>query len=206
MIISPDNIQEILIEAKQKGLSYSEYRKLIKDLLAKDKVTGETQSQSFLDYTLLNEKRMDRWEKRFELKKDQIAALEEYKGEQTWLVISEGWCGDAAHVLPVLQQMTEVNSKISMKIVLRDEHENLMNSFLTEGARSIPKLIAIDDRTEEVIFEWGPRPSTLRDKVNEFKDNFGKITPEFRSEIQMWYNKDKGNTTVTDLLQLLSLK
>ena len=42
----------------------------------------------------------------------------------------------------------ESGENIELKIVLRDENEELMNEFLTNGSRSIPKLIVLDENLE----------------------------------------------------------
>ena len=53
-------------------------------------------------------------------------------------------CGDAAHVLPVLNKFAENDTTITLSILLRDDNEELMDRFLTNGTRSIPKLIILN--------------------------------------------------------------
>ena len=67
------------------------------------------------------------------------------------MVISEGWCGDAAQILPVINKMALVSNKIEFRIVLRDENPALMDAFLTNGGKAIPKVIMIDNESGEVI-------------------------------------------------------
>ena len=119
------------------------------------------------------------------------------------MVVVETWCADGAQVLPVINKMAELNKGIDLKIVLRDENETLMDLFLTNGAKAIPKLIMIDNQTQEVIGTYGPRPSTVVKIVDDFKQLHGKITPEFKEDLQRWYNKDKGQTIMEDLMSLL---
>jgi hypothetical protein len=125
------------------------------------------------------------------------------KGNQTWLVLTESWCGDAAHSLPVMNKFAEISDKIDLKIVLRDEHLVLMNSFLTNGNQAIPKLIVLDASTNELIGEWGPRPSMATELVNSYKEEHGSLTPEFKQDLQVWYNKNKGESIIDDLVKLI---
>ncbi len=108
------------------------------------------------------------------------------------MVIAESWCGDAAHVLPALNKIAELNTHITYKVVLRDDNLELMDAFLTKGARSIPKLILIDNETSEVLNTYGPRPSEATTYVQRFIAKNGKLTPEFKEDLQHWYNNDKG--------------
>ena len=146
---------------------------------------------------------MKRWDKTIKVSQDlqdRIAAFDE---KITWLVITESWCGDAAHVLPVMNKITELNENIDFKVVLRDENEALMDQFLTNGSRSIPKLIMIDDKSGDVVNTYGPRPSAASKFVNDYKNTNGGLTPEFKEDLQRWYNFDKGQNTLEDLTQLL---
>jgi hypothetical protein len=86
---------------------------------------------------------------------------------------------------------------------MRDEHPKLMDAFLTNGSRSIPKLIAFDTQFGEIIGDWGPRPSVATALVNDYKAKHGELTPEFKQDLQLWYNKDKGINIIEDLAGLI---
>jgi len=105
-----------------------------------------------------------------------------------------------------MQKIAELNPNLTLKVVLRDENLDLMNQFLTNNAMSIPKLIAVDDETESVIGEWGPRPSIATKMVVDYKAEHGTLTPEFKQDLQVWYNKNKGQNILEDLVELLPLK
>ena len=187
-------------------MEYDEFRKEVQYLLHTNRVTGKEQSDAYLHYTLMNEKRMDRWEKTLKIPQEAVHRVSNFEGEVTWLVITEGWCGDGAHALPVMKKLADLNDKISLKMVIRDEHPDLMDAFLTDGARSIPKLLMIDDRTGRVLATWGPRPSGPTEMVVNEKRTKGKLSPEFRAELQKWYNKDKGRNIALDLAALFPLE
>src|SRR5690606_6916987 len=128
------------------------------------------------------------------------------KHPQTWLVISEPWCGDAAQSLPLLNKTAQLSPNISLKIVLRDENLELMDAFLTQGSRSIPKLIILDIEKGRIVGEWGPRPSMATQMVEACKRENGKLTDAFKQELQVWYNKDKGKNILNDIVELLALE
>lgn len=185
------------------SMSYQEYKDLVKQLTAENSTTGDVKTEALAEYTKLNDKRMKRWDKTVKVSQkiqDQIAAFE---GKATWLILTESWCGDAAHIMPVMNKIAELNKNINFKVVLRDENDDLMNQFLTNGGKSIPKLIMIDDELEEVVNTFGPRPSEATQLVNDYKEAHGKLTPEFKEDLQGWYNKNKGQNIIDDLAKML---
>jgi len=196
-------IQTPLAEALENAISYEAYRTLVTDLVAKGKSTGPEQTDALLNYSTLNDRRMKRLDKTIKLSEETVSTVEEFKGDVTWLVLTESWCGDAAQTMPAIQKLASLTDKIKFKVVLRDENLELMDQYLTNGGRSIPKLIAIDNTNNEVVGTWGPRPTKATKLVNDFKETHGKLTPEFKQDLQVWYNKDKGQDTINDLLEFL---
>ncbi|MEM6720778.1 MAG: thioredoxin family protein [Bacteroidota bacterium] len=203
MTVTETHIKDIIEESLVKATSYAAYRTLVSDLVAAGKSTGELQTEALSKYSMLNDKRMKRLDKTTKLSEEAVAEIKAYNGDVTWLVLTESWCGDAAQTMPVINKVAELNDNITLKVVLRDENEALMNEFLTNGGKSIPKLIAIDNTSGNVIGDWGPRPSEATKMVNDYKAANGKLTPEFKQDLQVWYNKDKGQNTVEDLLSLV---
>jgi hypothetical protein len=184
--------------------SYSEYRKLVSDLLLEGKSTGNEQSENLTHYSSLNETRMNRLDKTMRIPDENSFKIKNLKSEYVWLVISEGWCGDAAQILPILNQMTIASEgKIEMKIVLRDENEELMKLFLTDKKKAIPKLIIIDRATGSVLDSWGPRPKEATDLINDYKKKFEIIDEKVKTELQLWYLKDKGLSTQQEIINLM---
>jgi hypothetical protein len=39
--------------------------------------------------------------------------------------------------------------------------------------------------------------------VNSYKKEHGSLSPEFKQDLQVWYNKDKGVSVAEDLTKLL---
>lgn len=187
----------------ENSMSYETYRNLVLELAANGGTTGEDKGEARVNYTKLSSRRMKRWDKTLKIEEKAKQQLADFDRKVTWLIITESWCGDAAHVMPVLNKINELNPNIEIKVVLRDENEALMDMFLTNGGRSIPKLVMIDDENGEVLDTYGPRPSEATGYVNRFKAAHGALTPEFKEDLQHWYNNDKGQTVVKDITQML---
>lgn len=196
------NLTAIIEKALQNSYSYEEYRALIKKLLSENKSTGENQSEEIYNYSALNDKRMDRLDKKTTLEESTENKLKEITESYTWLLISEGWCGDAAQNVPVINKMATVNNNINLRIVLRDENLELMDEFLTNGGRAIPILLILD-KNKNVVATWGSRPSEATKMVEEYKEKYGKLDAEFKKNLQVWYNKNKGKNLQEDMLKTL---
>ena len=197
-------IKETISKSLENSMTYSAYRTLVNELTANNSTTGHEKTEALANYTMLNDRRMNRWDKTIKVSDASKIKLENFNKKVTWLVITESWCGDAAHIMPVINKVAELNNTIDYRVVLRDKNDALMNQFLTNGGKSIPKLIMIDNETNEVINTFGPRPATATKLVNDYKALNGVLTPEFKEDLQRWYNKDKGQSTIEDLLELLA--
>jgi len=195
-------MKEIIANSLQKTISYTDYRALVSNLLAEGKATGPEQSEDLTNYSRLNDRRMKRLDKTIKISEEAMLEFQKLKQPQTWLVLTEGWCGDAAQNIPVLNKIAEATAHIDLKIVLRDEHLPLMDLFLTNGGRSIPKLIALD-KDNNVMDSWGPRPTTATKMVADYKEKNGALDLAFKEDLQVWYNKDKGKSVQEDFVNLV---
>ena len=194
---------DIIKESLERSFSYSEYRNTVSQLLLEGKSTGNTQSDDLLHYSLLNETRMNRLEKTITVSEENKLKLKNNSQDYIWLVLSEGWCGDAAQLLPIFNKMAALSDTIDLKIVFRDQNEALMDLFLTNGGRSIPKLIVLEKDTLSVIADWGPRPTGAAKLMRDYKEKYGVIDETIKTELQLWYLHDKGISTQSEILDLL---
>jgi hypothetical protein len=137
-----------------------------------------------------------------ELEPDLVDALNDIEGPQHWIIISEPWCGDAAHCMPFLVAIAEKSPKVTYEIQLRDSEPHLINDYLTNGGKSIPKLVARDHDGKD-LFTWGPRPSAAQEVFNKMKAE-NAIYDEITLKLQAWYNADKGQAIQQELLNLVS--
>ena len=195
-------MNEIIQQSLAHAVGYEEYRNIISTLLAAGKSTGSSQSENLNQYTLLNETRMNRIEKTVTVSKENQQALQQIKSKYIWLIISEGWCGDSAQIVPIIAKMAEVTPNIKFQMVLRDANNALMDLFLTNGSRSIPKLIVLN-RDFQVLDHWGPRPKGAVALMNRHLEEAGYISDEAKSQLQMWYLNDKGISTQLEIIRLM---
>jgi len=183
------------------SLTYNDYRELVANLLGQKKSTTKNGDESLVGYSKLNNSRMKRLDKTFKLDEEVKQKVKTIENKVTWVVLTEGWCGDAAQNIPIINKIAEENENIELKLVLRDENPELINEFLTNGNQSIPKLIQIEDG--KVTKKWGPRPSIATKMIADYKAEHGVVDAEIKKDLQLWYNKDKGLNTVDDIMDLL---
>lgn len=193
-------------EALENSWDYAGYRELVRKQVDEGRTSGLNQSEAYVYYTLLNHKRMRRWEKKTRLPAPLAEALSKLEEPWIWLVLTETWCGDAAPVLPIMEAFASQTDSLELRIALRDEHPELMDRFLTNNARSIPKLLMVRPADKRVVASWGPRPEGAAQMVEAYRQEHGKLTEELRMSLQKWYNTDRGKSIMQELSGLLSLE
>ncbi len=185
--------------------TYEEYLTAFKNWGEKGESSSSRQSHNLSHYTKLNLARTLRLHKTLHLQENLKAAIGSLKKNYGWLVITEAWCGDSAQNLPYIAEMARLNpAKIDLRIVLRDRNTDLMDRYLTDGARAIPKLVVTDDDTGKEIFTWGPRPAPAQALLKDWKANpGGRDWDAFEEELHGWYAKDRGDTLQSEFTKLL---
>lgn len=191
-LFSPENIRQ--------SYTYPEYLALMDQVVAEKRTTGPQQSPELAEYTRLNQYRMHRLDKTVHLALDLQQLAFQISMSQTWYVLTEAWCGDAAQNLPVIAKVAQLNPHITLTLLLRDEHPEIMDVYLTHGGKSIPKLIAVAENGAE-LFTWGPRPEALQELVEAYKANPDRPYAEFLEEVQRWYNADKTESVQRELVK-----
>lgn len=182
------------------GMSFLDYNILFESLVKEGRTNHKEQKESYINYTKLNWSRAKRTSK-FLVNQDKVQWLDTFNTIKL-LVITEPWCGDSAFGLPVINKFAS-DLNIELKILLRDEHLDLINLHLTNGGMSIPKLLLLN-QNYEVLGDWGPRPSSLQDLVMKWKYEDQVSTEELQINVQKWYNNDKGQSILNELLLLLN--
>jgi len=157
--------------------------------------------QKLHDFTKLNQRRTSRILKSYKASDEIIETVSKITQKQTWLIITEDWCGDSAQNIPYLLKMTESNPNIEFKIIYRDAHLDIIDKYLTNGGRAIPKIIGFDEEGSE-LFQWGPRPEVAKQLVKELKES-GFTKEEFNKKLHLWYGKDRGKTLEAEFVELL---
>lgn len=183
------------------GMTYQQYRSLIDELLLQHKTTGPDDSDAMLHYTKMNVQRMSRVDKTVKLNEDFLNVLNNVKNKYRFLVISEGWCGDAAQIVPVFDKIaTSFTDKFELRFVLRDKNLPLIDAHLTKGGRAIPVLLILDEKGD-VVKKWGPRPDVLQELLAGWKRDSSDMM-EIAEKLHGWYAKDKTQTTQQELTEI----
>jgi hypothetical protein len=191
-------------EYRSAGISYTEYRRLIDTLLAEGTTTNGDSRPDILDYTKMNVQRMNRLDKT-------VVLLPEFEVFETllaqkntqwlWLILTEGWCGDAAQIIPVIEKIAAQNAHIETRYLMRDANESLMNRYLTNGvSKAIPKLVCVRKADWAEIGSWGARPRGAQALVEDYKNNPVGDFKALAEKLHGWYAKDKTLSTQRELL------
>ena len=192
------NYSEIFSE---QGMDYQTYRALVDQFLLEGKSTSEASYD--LHYTKMNVQRMNRVDKTVSLTDDLTSTINHLKGNYKFLVITEGWCGDAAQIVPVFNKIATASlGRIDLKFVLRDKNLPLIDAHLTNGGRAIPVLIVLNEAADQVLATWAPRPQILQELLKEWKKETTEM-PILAEKLHGWYAKDKTQSTQAELTRLL---
>ena len=186
----------------EQGMTYQEYRTLIDTLLAQHRTTNDNNTETMVGYTVLNNSRMDKWEKRAAIHPDVLSVVTRIDQPQKWLIITEGWCGDSAQNVPIIQKIADLNKHIEVRYLLRDENTHIIDEYLFNGGRSIPILIILNDAFQDLA-KWGPRPKPMLELLSQLKQ--GEFDKEaFNLQLHTWYAKDRTVTVQKELAHLLA--
>ncbi|EJF11883.1 MULTISPECIES: thioredoxin family protein [Pontibacter] len=192
----------ITSEHLAKAITYTQYRELIDTLLAENKTTGTNHSEAMVEYTRMNAQRMRRVEKTTVLDNEMVDLMLSVQNKMIWVILTEAWCGDAAQTVPALVKIADASPLIEVKLMLRDEHPEVMDAYLTNGGRSIPKLIVLDAETMEELGTWGPRPEPAQKLFMDMKTQEVPYN-EFVEKLHGWYGKDRSKTLLQEFKQLI---
>ena len=197
-------LKRILSQALEHSFSAAQYDTMLHSYAKEGKTSG-AQKEDMIHYTKLNAQRSKRITKTSEAS-SMLAEQVRRLPKQTWLLITETWCGDAANSVPLIAKLAALNDQIDLRVVLRDENTELMDQFLTKGGRSIPKLIGLDEELN-VLFDWGPRPQEAQDLYWGWRESDDRIPySEFHVVMQKWYNDNKSKAIQEELLDKLTVK
>ncbi|WP_299702956.1 thioredoxin family protein [uncultured Pontibacter sp.] len=192
----------ITSEHLAKAMTYTQYRELIDTLLAENKTTGTNHSEAMVEYTRMNAQRMRRVEKTTVLDNELVDLMLSVQNKMIWVILTEAWCGDAAQTVPALVKIADASPLIEVKLLLRDENPEVMDAYLTNGGRSIPKLIVLDADTLEEIGTWGPRPEPAQQLFMDLKAQEAPYK-EFVEKLHGWYGKDRSQTLLQEFKSLI---
>jgi len=193
---------EFLNRINQIGISFEQFNKNADINANNSEKPFENELEKKLhEYTILNQRRTHRILKTYKPSDKIIDKINSIKSKQTWLIITEDWCGDSAQNIPFLYKMTQNNPNVEFKIIYRDQHLDIIDQFLTNGGRAIPKIIGFDEVGNQ-LFDWGPRPEVAKQLVKQWKES-GFSKDEFNEKLHLWYGKDRGKTLEEEFVNFI---
>lgn len=184
-----------------KAISFDEYFKRTEEVVNKNEAELTEEEAKMLNYYQLGVQRMSRMLKVYKPDEGQLEKLAKKNFRGKLLIISEGWCGDAGQTVPVVNLFFK--GKNEVRVIYRDENLELMDQFLTNGTRSIPIVIVLDEN-EEVVTHWGPRPAYGAELLKKHKaDSENYTKAQFYNDIQVYYAKNRGKDVIDEILEKL---
>lgn len=195
--------ESLLIKIKSLGLSYQEYYDLTKTEVEKtvpENLTNDGKKR--YEDKKLNLHRMTRIQKHYNVSEELKHLISQINAPQLWMIISETWCGDSAQNIPFIAKMVDLNPKLELKIIMRDANADIMDLYLTNGSRCIPKFIAFDENANELL-RWGPRPLEAQKLFDELK-NKGIEKEERLEKLHLWYGRNRGKNLEYEIAEALS--
>jgi hypothetical protein len=181
-------------------MNWSDYIEYFNEVLDGKITSTPYDDAHFMEYVKLNLSRMNRWLKQGVLNEELVIKLKGISSPQKWVLITEPWCGDAAHIVPFIYLLSELNPLISLEIQLRDADSEIEN-YLTNGNKSVPKLIIRNEHNED-LYNWGPRPEAGQNYFMDLKAQ-GLAIDQQKMGLQQWYNQDKGVSLQQELLAVI---
>ncbi len=195
--------ETIINKINSVGISYKEYYDLTKkEVESIDPANLADSDKNRHEDRKLNLHRMTRIEKHFVVSEELKELIKKIKRPQTWMIISETWCGDSAQNIPIIAKAIESNPNITLKLILRDSNPDIMDLYLTNGTRSIPIMVAFDHNGEE-LFRWGPRPHEAKQLFADLKAQ-GLEKPMILEKLHLWYGRNRGAALENELKNLIT--
>jgi hypothetical protein len=186
----------------RQGLTNEQYMTVMRQQAEADPKSLDAEAADRIEYTRLNLHRSERIERTYQPAAPLIGLMAAIVEPQLWLVITEPWCGDSAQCMPYFASLAKGNEFVDMRYVLRDENLDIMDEFLTNGSRSIPKLVALDEQGE-ILWQWGPRPAGAQAVFDQCKAE-GMEKPELLERLHLFYGRDRGKSLEQELITLLT--
>ncbi len=185
-----------------KSILFEDYLKAFEDVVETNiKLPEEKQIHNFKYYPL-NLQRTQRILKQYIATDELLEAINTLDKPLHWLVITEPWCGDASQIVPVIANIAAASEgKIQLHLVYRDENLELIDQYLTNSGRAIPKLLQLDEEYN-FLAHWGPRPVAAQQLVMSLKEQ-NVEHDELATIVHKWYAENKAADISTELLALI---
>ncbi len=184
------------------SLTYDQYHTLMQEQAAASAEGLNAEAAEKLEFTKLNLHRSERIGRTYKAPAQIKELIATITTPQTWLVLTEPWCGDSAQCLPYMAELARLNSNISLRMILRDDNPDIMDQFLTDGKRSIPRLVIFDVNGCQIT-DWGPRPADAQVVFNDAKEA-GLEKKDVLEKLHLFYGRNRGAALEEEFRYLLS--
>lgn len=181
-------------------MDFEDLQQLFTEILSNKENKAPYDNADYLNYTKLNHSRLNRWVKHGEILPELKEFVQSITQNQKWVLITEPWCGDAAHSVPFIYLISLLSDKIKLEIQLRDSDSEI-DRYLTNGGKSIPILIIRDENNADLAV-WGPRPEKCQEIFLSMKEQNLDFEQQ-KITLQNWYNHDQGVSIQREILDLL---
>jgi hypothetical protein len=92
--------------------------------------------------------------------------LRSLQNELRILVIGNDRCSDTAGNLPILAKMSDISTKLHLRILDSDTHASYHQQFKVNGKRKTPVVLILNPEDEELC-RWVERPNAAYKVINE---------------------------------------
>lgn len=195
--------QKITQEVIDNSLTVDDFAVLTDNLLAEGKTTDDVNTEAMLDYTKISLQRLKRLVKKGKIFPEFESIIKANNQKMIWVVLNEGWCGDGSQILPYMFHMAELAGNIEVRVILREQHPDIMDAHLTNGKRTIPKLVALNADTLEELGSWGSRPKIAEELYEGLRADESLTNKERQTQLHLWYTRNKGYEIQKELVELL---
>ena len=104
--------------------------------------------------------------KDLQITEQDLEYLRSLQNELRILVIGNDRCSDTAGTLPILAKMTDISSKLQLRILDSDAHARYHQQFKVNGKRKTPVVLFLSPEDEELC-RWVERPNAAYKVINE---------------------------------------
>lgn len=194
-------LNDLVALALDKGLSFDQFMHR-----ADERMIANDPEDRYASGRPLNMSRMTRHIKTYDPSDAINGVLSEIQQPQVWVVITEDWCGDSAQTLPVVAAIAALNPQISLRILDRDTYPEAIDGYLTNGARSIPIVVATqfdEVGNSEELWVWGPRPDAAKPLVTTWK-NEHETNTDWYPLLHTWYTQNAHQHVESDIMGRLN--
>lgn len=196
-------MQPITPTVLEQAIDWEAYLQLMKDMVASPNPPGKYADPKMQRYTESNLQRTNKVLDKMVLNQKLYNALSELNEEWIWLVISEPWCGDASWGTTALYLIASATDNIELKLLLRDDHTDVIEAYQTNGGNAIPKLVCLRKSDLAELGTWGPRPALLQNLVNDMKAEPNITFMESVRRLHARYEEDMTLSIQDEILDLV---